>query len=755
MPSRTIVATNADGSTRNIVIPDRSRYAGVRTIDRNDGTTLTINRTASTKNADRAGESRPLLSKVVGGAAAAYSLRDLNDKAGNNKVVRVRRESDNNERDFLAKEVSNGTLQNWVNTQATLPLDLQTLTADGRTGSVIGAQAAYSLRNLSSSYSGAVVNVRRSSDDTTRDFTADEVSNGTLEAFVNENQVHYASDYSSGLNSWVLKTNNWTGSASWSHNATNDNRLAVTATATPSGAKRPALQLTRPSNILVGQQYSMELDYEVISGTPVLLGNNFGGADYSHNETLSGSGTATIAPAGFNAGTPFIYFDGENHTFELSIKAFRFKSTVANGFVTTWYDQSGNSNNATQGTDANQPKIVENGYLVSGGVLFTGASEGLQIASASTLGITGSTNRSIISVIKTPSGTDGFIPFGNDSASGTSTSYRHRSSNTSGLSRIEIQGSGFEGADVSDGNTHLFSSILNGTQLQNVSIFVDGSETAGVGTATLNTANNNFFIGSITGSLSENTGTLAELIVYDTDQTDNRTALEANIAERYGISGVPTATDTVNGFVEAWYDQSGNGLDAEQTSSSEQPLIVINGTLNANGIKFDGVDDYLDIGGTGSNELGIVNPTPLSIYTVQQPSYKAVIGDNSNRLIRLNPYTVQFYATVQNVVETWATVLPLNDLAIFSINHGGTGTTSLVRMRANGENASTSSVRQGTTHANTANSPIEYIGKNQGNAAQDRFEKSIKELIIYKSDQALNTPAIEANIANQYGITLL
>ena len=148
MPSRTIVATNADGSTRNIVIPDRSRYAGVRTIDRNDGTTLTVNRTASAKNADRAGESRPLLSKVVGGAEAAYSLRDLNDKAGNSKVVRVRRESDNNERDFLAKEVSNGTLQNWVNSQATLPLDLQTLTADGRTGAVIGAQAAYSLRSL-------------------------------------------------------------------------------------------------------------------------------------------------------------------------------------------------------------------------------------------------------------------------------------------------------------------------------------------------------------------------------------------------------------------------------------------------------------------------------------------------------------------------------------------------------------------------------------------------------------------------------
>ena len=44
----------------------------------------------------------PLLSEVSGGASVAYSHRDLNDKQGNNKVVRVRRASDNAERDFLA-----------------------------------------------------------------------------------------------------------------------------------------------------------------------------------------------------------------------------------------------------------------------------------------------------------------------------------------------------------------------------------------------------------------------------------------------------------------------------------------------------------------------------------------------------------------------------------------------------------------------------------------------------------------------------
>ena len=75
--------------------------------------TITVDRTASVIDSDRAGESRPLLSKVVGGAAVAYSLRDLNDKQGNNKVVEVRRSS-GGEQAFLAKEVSNGTLEAWV-----------------------------------------------------------------------------------------------------------------------------------------------------------------------------------------------------------------------------------------------------------------------------------------------------------------------------------------------------------------------------------------------------------------------------------------------------------------------------------------------------------------------------------------------------------------------------------------------------------------------------------------------------------------
>jgi hypothetical protein len=52
---------------------------------------------------------------IYPGAAAAYSLRNLQGRSGKDSaVVRVRRSNDNAEQDFTATEVSDGTLAAWV-----------------------------------------------------------------------------------------------------------------------------------------------------------------------------------------------------------------------------------------------------------------------------------------------------------------------------------------------------------------------------------------------------------------------------------------------------------------------------------------------------------------------------------------------------------------------------------------------------------------------------------------------------------------
>jgi hypothetical protein len=606
MADRTLTINHADGGSETYTIK-RDKFAGVREMSI-DGSTVTVDRTAVPKEQSKETtfggsqsitikrEIEPLLSEVVGGASAAYSLRDLNDKAGNNKVVRVRRASDNTEKDFRAKEVKD--IAKWANAQVVPPLDVRELVDGERTGALIPAAAAYSLRNLGSGFIEFVVDVRRSSDNALEAFSAAQVADGTL-------------------TTWV-------------------------------GA-----------------------------------GND--------------------------------------------------------GFVAGWYDQSGNGNHAIQTDAASQPKIVDAGVLVSGGILFTGSSERLQIASASTLGIDGSNNRSIFSVLKTPSGTDGFMIFGN--TGGTYATYRHRSSNASGLSRIEIQGSGFDGADISDGNTHLFSSILDGTQLQNVSIFVDGSETSGSGTATLNTADNDFFIGSINGALSENTGTLAELIVYASSQSDNQTAFEANIAETYGIdlpSGVDTGYDQVDGFVETWYDQSGNGNDAVQETAGSQPKIVDAGVLVSGGIDFDGVDDFFDItsGYTATNGAvfiveNLANTDPIQTFMGGGTGNAA--GSGYLPLMQSGSTSTGTYigATVTNDY--------LNG-SVQSLSTRGDYFTAICN------NTSQLFSAIGVTTS------LSYTKLGKGGTSNWELDGTLAEVILYPSDQSANRAAIETNINNQYDI---
>ena len=140
--------------------------------------------------------------QIAPNAAAAYSLRSLT--GGDPQVVRVRRASDNGERDFTSSEITSGEMVSWVNRQVIAPLDIQALEADGRTGDFLIAKAAYALRSLGTRQatitgldsfpahtvvpaSGKyVVQVRRNVNGDLKSFTATEVTDGTLESFVNE-----------------------------------------------------------------------------------------------------------------------------------------------------------------------------------------------------------------------------------------------------------------------------------------------------------------------------------------------------------------------------------------------------------------------------------------------------------------------------------------------------------------------------------------------------------------------------------------
>jgi prepilin-type N-terminal cleavage/methylation domain-containing protein len=68
---------------------------------------------------------------------------------------------------------------------------------------------------------------------------------------------------------------------------------------------------------------------------------------------------------------------------------------AGNGYITTWYDQSGNGNNATQGTPARQPQIVTSGSIITSdgeyAILFDGVDDHLFSGAAVSAGERGVT----------------------------------------------------------------------------------------------------------------------------------------------------------------------------------------------------------------------------------------------------------------------------------------------------------------------------------------------------------------------------
>lgn len=77
----------------------------------------------------------------------------------------------------------------------------------------------------------------------------------------------------------------------------------------------------------------------------------------------------------------------------------------SNGFITTWYDQSGNGYNATQSTAANQPQLIFNVFGSRPGLLFGGSSTKALSTASNLLNLesffaspTGGTFNSVISV---------------------------------------------------------------------------------------------------------------------------------------------------------------------------------------------------------------------------------------------------------------------------------------------------------------------------------------------------------------------
>lgn len=207
-------------------------------------------------------------------------------------------------------------------------------------------------------------------------------------------------------------------------------------------------------------------------------------------------------------------------------------SGIADGLVSTWYDQSGQVNDATQATTTMQPKIVSAGSLVVGGLDFDGVDDFMSVIGVPVITASFSGTYSMFGVQTIATGEDGYL-YGNASSTNGTSLYansvpRYTTSNKTATNLDNI--GRMSGQD-------LLSSIYDNGD---AGLLVNGAGTM-VDANTYNFAagSSDFIIGNRNGGGSGATfldGQVAEIIVYNLDQSANRTAIETEMIANYSIS---------------------------------------------------------------------------------------------------------------------------------------------------------------------------------------------------------------------------
>jgi hypothetical protein len=199
------------------------------------------------------------------------------------------------------------------------------------------------------------------------------------------------------------------------------------------------------------------------------------------------------------------------------------------GFVVTWYDQSGNAVDATQSTAGSQPQIVSSGSVITKGSLpavdFV-SSDRMQTSTTSIMD-DASLPISIFSVSSADSTeTVGAIVSGNNTQFRQFCDSRTTPNRNIGVNTVYAN---MSTARV-DTNQRLLSGFIDASY--NMSSFDNG---ATGGTATAGTWASSALELGAQGSSTYLNGKIQEVIVFNSDESSNRTAIESDINTYYSI----------------------------------------------------------------------------------------------------------------------------------------------------------------------------------------------------------------------------
>jgi hypothetical protein len=211
-----------------------------------------------------------------------------------------------------------------------------------------------------------------------------------------------------------------------------------------------------------------------------------------------------------------------------------------------------------------------------------------------------------------------------------------------------------------------------------------------------------------------------------------------------------------DGFIVTWYDQSGNGNNATQSTTTKQPMIMDEGVILTQGgipsARFDGTDDFLTKSSLALNSY-------MSLYIVLRAANSAkplftehsvdaannegfyFYGSNGSSW-NLNRLATGVYAA--GGASNWLSSNTGADLALADLQFNGSGAYYV------NNSVQANNTVSGTPTGNSATTKDLYIFSRAGTAVFT--EGYLSEYILYDSDQTSNRSNIISNINTYYTI---
>ena len=241
--------------------------------------------------------------------------------------------------------------------------------------------------------------------------------------------------------------------------------------------------------------------------------------------------------------------------------------------------------------------------------------------------------------------------------------------------------------------------------------------------------------------------------------SNNDTLLIGFVGNYADTAAMKTFCSGTNCFVRRWYDQSGQGRDATQTTDANQPQVIDSGAL----IRFNGVPSVsiIDNSGTAITQHMVIplwhTASSANVWTFVTNGTPVGAALHFQHILNSNPSDRGFITATgaagsysPNRTSTFRGAL--YGPATFNVT---TGNTYLSVDQANRTNINTWVNSIAGTSAADANAnftmPTEYFLGNVGNpVAQSNLR--IIEFIAYQTDQSSNRTGIQSYINSFYNI---